>query len=140
MATADCRAAFWARILNGPDRLHWPDGYARFREAFADAIDPRFHTIEELDARIVHGDARFWSNATAAIVTEVKTFGTGARVVHGLVAAGELEGIKALIRAAEGWSKAQGHLGALIESRSGWARALAGEGYQIFQTSIFKEY
>lgn len=115
------------------------DTYRHWRDAFAEAIDPRFYSIDYLDGLVLTGRAFLWASDTAAIVAEVKTFPTGARVIHGLVAAGDLEGIKALIEQAEAWGKSQGCIAALIESRPGWARALKAEGYASFQTSIMKE-
>jgi len=44
-----------------------------------------------------------------------------------------------LIPQAEAWARSIGALGAVIESRPAWAKALKGSGYAPFQTSIRKE-
>ena len=75
---------------------------ARFRPLFMEALDPRFYTIEHLDRLLRNGLAQIWSGEEAAIVTEVRTYPTGAAVIHGLVAAGDLDEIVgALIPRAE---------------------------------------
>ena len=112
----------------------------RWRPAFAAALDPRFFSPAHLDALIETGAARLWPGEHAAMLTEVRTFPSGARAIHGLVAAGNLEELRTrLIPAAEAWGRRQGCEYALIESREGWARAMRGAGYSPFQTSILKE-
>lgn len=113
--------------------------YLRFRERLAEAIDARLYTIGYLDELVVSGRGLFWATDEAAIIAEVKTYPTGARVIHGLVAAGDLEEIvKVLIPAAEEWARKQGCMFAIIESREGWIRQLKGSGYEPFQTSLRK--
>lgn len=115
------------------------DYQARWRAEFARALDPRLYAIEHLDALILSGRAQIWFGHDAAIVTEVREYPTGARVVHGLVAAGDLEEIVGeLIPRAEAWGKAMGCLLAIVESRSGWVRKLKSAGYRIHQTSLRK--
>lgn len=113
--------------------------YQQWRSAFAEAMDPRFYTIDYLDTLVFTGRAFLWANDDAAIVAEFKHFPTGARAIHGLVAAGDLEAIKGLIRTAEAWGKEQGCVGALIESRPAWAKILKAEGYSPFQQSVWKD-
>lgn len=114
--------------------------YGDWRDAFSDALDERFYTIDHLDELLMAGTAWFWENDTAAIVAEAKQFPTGLTVLHGLVAAGALDGIKVLVGEAEQWAKAQGAAGAMISSREGWARAMRKSGYAPFQTMIFKQF
>ena len=119
--------------------MPWLD-YMRFRDAFAAAMDPRLYTIEHLDRLILSGEARLWSAADAAIVAEIRTFPTGARALHGLVAAGTLETITGrLIPTAEAWARERGCLLSIIESRPGWARALKPNGYSPHQLAVMKE-
>lgn len=115
-------------------------GYARFRPEFAGALDARLYTIEHLDALLFAGAAQLWSGRDAAIVTEVRTYPTGTRVLHGLVAAGPLEEIVGeLIPRAEAWGRTIGCVLAVVESRSGWVRKLKDAGYEIHQTALRKE-
>jgi hypothetical protein len=114
--------------------------YLRWREEFAKAIDPRLYTIEHLDDLIYSRRAQFFHCPEAAIVTEVKVYPTGANVIHGLVAAGELsEIIDRLIPGAEDWGREHGCVMAIIESREGWSKALKAHGWAPFQTAIVKD-
>lgn len=114
--------------------------YVHFRPQFAEALDPAFYPIDYLDALILSGRARLWIGAHAAIVAEIKEYPGGARVVHGLVAAGRMEEIvDRLIPEAEAWGKAAGCTHAIIESRSGWMRALKPHGYEPHQVAVRKQ-
>lgn len=122
--------------MNIPD---W-EGYLRFRDGFAAAMDPAFHRIEELEALVLSGRALLWIGTGAAIAAEVRGHAGGARVLHGLVAAGRLAEIRdELIPAAEAWARDAGCTHAMIESRPGWARLLAPAGYEIHQVIVRKE-
>jgi hypothetical protein len=113
--------------------------YRRFREPFVGAIDTRFFAIDQLDALLFSGRARLWSNEQAAIAAQLERYPSGALVLDGLIAAGELDAIKPLIATAEQWGRAHGATLAKIESRPGWVRALRNDGYAPFQTTIVKE-
>lgn len=114
--------------------------YLRFRPQFEQALDSRLYTIDHLDRLLLSGQAQIWFGDNAAIVTEIRTYPTGASVIHGLVAAGELnEIVGTLIPKAEAWAKSAGCIMAIIESRSGWVRKLKRAGYEIHQTALRKE-
>lgn len=114
--------------------------YLRFRQAFASVLDPRLYTIDWLDRQIVTGAAKFWATESAAIIAQIKTYPTGAMDIEGLIAAGDMDDIIGkLIPAAEQWARAVGCVGAIIQSRQGWARALKPHGYSIYQTALRKE-
>jgi hypothetical protein len=114
--------------------------YCEFRPAFAEVMDERYHTLEWLDEQILSGKVRFWRSANAAMITEIRDYPTGAKDIHGLIAAGALEEIVGkLIPEAEEWAKAQGCIAAQIESREGWARVLRSSGYQMHQIIVRKE-
>lgn len=103
--------------------------YQRFREGFSRAMDPAFHSIEELDAKVLSGSALLWFGEKSAIAAEVQRF-PGALVIHGLCATGEMsEIVGQLIPAAEAWGKSAGCTHATIESREGWVRVLKKHGY-----------
>lgn len=115
-------------------------GYAAFRERFAEAMDPRLYTIHHLDALVASGKAHFLSAGDAAILFELRTYPTGAKAVHGLVAAGDVDRIVGLlIPTAEAWGAARGCIGATIESRPGWARLLKPHGYAVHQVAVWKD-
>jgi hypothetical protein len=114
--------------------------YERWRPRFAEAIDRRLYTIGHLDALIRSGRAQAWFGEEAAIVTELRRYPTGAAVIHGLVAAGDLGEIAGtLIPRAEAWGRAIGCVMAIVESRPGWARALKRHGYAPHQLAVRKE-
>lgn len=118
--------------------VQWLD-YQPWRERFAEAMDARLYTIDYLDRRILDGSARIWTSPDAAVITEIKTYPTGARAVHFLIVAGELEAIKAFGPMVEEWAKSLGCVGALIESRPAWAREMKSAGYEVHQVSIWKD-
>lgn len=116
------------------------DRFYRFwRPAFAEVMDPRFYTLEWLDAEISEGRAKFWSNDQGAIVATLRTYPGGAVEVHGLIAAGDLTAIKALIPLAEHYGCENGAIVASIASRAAWSRALASSGYDLHQVELRKD-
>jgi hypothetical protein len=113
--------------------------YHRFRDRFAEAMDPRLHDLLYLDRLLFSGKAQIWFDEDAAIITEVREYPTGARVIHGVVAAGGLEEITdALIPKAEEWARSIGCVLAIVESREGWSRALRRQGYETHQVAVRK--
>jgi hypothetical protein len=85
------------------------EDYERFRPIFAEAIDLRLYSIEHLDALLQSGRAQIWFGTEAAIVTEIRAYPAGATVIHGLVAAGDLDEIvETLIPRAEAWARSIG--------------------------------
>src|SRR5438874_2353490 len=103
--------------------IDWPS-YLRWRPAFAGTMDRRLYTPEWLDAQLATGRAHLWCSPNAAAITEIRTYPTGARDVHGLVAAGDVAEVRDMIvPQVERWGCAIGALGIVIESRPGWARA-----------------
>ena len=115
------------------------DHYFRFRAAIGEIIDTRFHTLEWLDVEVQSSRARLWATEHSIIIATLKEYPTGALEVHGLVAAGDLAGILDLIPHAENWGRRVGAIVACIESRPGWAKALAGDGYEPYQLTLRKE-
>jgi hypothetical protein len=112
--------------------------YARFRDAFAGVLDPRFHTIEWLDYQVEIGALHLLCNEQAACLLSVIAHPTGAKEMHCMIAAGALEGILALIPDAEQWGRQQGCIVAVVESREGWVRAMSGFGYAPYQVAVRK--
>lgn len=123
-----------------PLTIDWA-AYRRWRPAFAAAMDARLYTPEWLDARLASGEAWLWHDDAAAIMAELRHYPTGARDLHGLIAAGDAARIRdVLIPRAEAWARARGCVGAIIESRPGWARIMAGSGYAPHQLTLRKQF
>jgi hypothetical protein len=112
--------------------------YAKFRDGFERAMDPDFHRIEELDAKVADGSALLWFTEHSAVAAEIQRY-PNALVLHGLCATGELDEIVGeLIPAAEAWAKSAGCTHATIESRSGWQRVLKARGYSPHTITLGK--
>lgn len=112
--------------------------YCNWRDAFAEVIDERYYTLEWLDMRLLNGDVMFWGSENAGIVAELRDYPTGAKDVHGLIAAGDVrEIITDLIPKAEAWGREQGCIGAMIASRPGWLKMLPE--YEAFQVEIRRD-
>jgi hypothetical protein len=117
----------------------FPEGYARWRDAFARALDGRFYTIEYVDTLVWSGRARLFADERAAVLVEIRIYPTGARDAHFLVGAGALEALVDLAAQVEAWGRAHGCIGTLIESRSGWSKVMKTHGYETHQVSVRKE-
>jgi hypothetical protein len=113
--------------------------YYDWRDEFAKVLDPALYTIEWLDEQVSKGAALFGACDDAAIIVEFREYPTGAKDIHGLIAAGNLDNIVGiLIPQAETLARAHGCVGAVIESREGWSKVLAESGYRPYQTAIRK--
>ena len=112
------------------------DPYLRHRSALASVLDPLLYNVEWLDCQVWSGRLKQWGNDDAIILVEVKRYPTGAREIHGMIAAGDLGAIKALIVEAEDWARTQGIQFASISSREGWGRVLPD--YSPHQVTIRK--
>jgi hypothetical protein len=113
--------------------------YADWRLEFAKALDPRFHTVEWMDLQFNMNLFGFWCSDTAAIMAEIKTHPTGSREVHGLVAAGDLDGIVALIPMAEAWGKRKGAVIGSVSSHPAWQKLLQNSGYHVTRVTLEKD-
>lgn len=114
--------------------------YNRWRRAFAEVLDERYYPLTWLDEQVVTGAVKVWGCDNAAIIAELKRYPGWAIDVHGLVAAGDLGGIKNLIGLAEEWGRENGAIAGLVESRLGWMRELKSSGYFPHQVCLRKEF
>lgn len=132
-------------------RYHWdeeqrPAGissdwetYLRFRDQFAEVLDPERYTVSWLDRQVAFGAFHVLGNEDACILVEIRAYPTGAVDIHGMLAAGDLsEIIGHLIPQAEEFGRERGCSSASLASRSGWVRALKQSGYGIYQTELRK--
>jgi hypothetical protein len=115
------------------------EAYGKFRNAFAELLDPRFYSIEWLDQGVASGAAVAMGNEDACIVVELKRYPAGAKEVHGLCAAGDMREILKLIELAEEWGRLKGAIVATIASREAWGKILHTRGYRPYQLTIQKE-
>jgi len=113
--------------------------YQMHRAEVGKAMDERCHTLDWLDVQILNDQARIFGSESAVIVVTVKQYPAGATELHGLVAAGELDGILPLIDDAEYWAREAGVTFACIASRQGWERVLKTRGYTLYQQHLRKD-
>jgi len=112
--------------------------YAKFRDGFAEAMDPDFHRIEELDAKVANGSALLWMTDRSAVAGEVQRY-PNALVLHCLCATGDMDEIvNELAPQAEEWARRAGCSHVTVESRHGWLRALKGRGYEPHTVTLGK--
>ena len=112
------------------------EAYLPFRHEFI-AIDPERYPAGYIDRQVAEGVWRCWGARKAAILAEIKFYPSGAREVHGVAAAGELQEIVGLIPLALDWGRANGCERAVIESRPGWERMLPD--WELHQVSVRKD-
>ena len=114
--------------------------YADWRGRFLEAVDESLYPAAWIDGRVADCTARFWENDGAAILAEIRTYPSGVKEVHGLVAAGNLDSIMALIPHAEQHGLNHGCTRASIQSSPAWGRLMAGAGYAPETLLIVKEF
>jgi hypothetical protein len=112
--------------------------YADWRGRFLEGIDETLYPARWLDWLLETEQAKFWGNERAAIVAEMRGYPGGVLEVHGLVAAGDIAEIKALIPNAEAWGRSLGATRAAISSHPAWAKIMRADGYEPNQLSIVK--
>jgi hypothetical protein len=125
-------------LARTPMISEWRD-YLRFRDAFAEVLDPRFYTLEWLDGEVACGRMMLFNTRKSAILFSVKTYPTGLKELVGELAVGNLREIAhVLIPLAEQFGKEIGCKSAVIESREGWVKMMRAHGYELHQTAIRK--
>lgn len=113
--------------------------YVRFRDEIAGILDPRCYTIDWLDEQLWAGKMTLWASDEAVLITKLKTYPAGAREIHAMCAAGDLEAISDLRARAEESARGEGVEFASAASRPGWARILERFGYELHQIEMRKE-
>ena len=100
--------------------------YAVWRDELAEANDPAFMPIEEIDKRLAEGRAQFWCDGKVALVTEVIAHPGGAVTVDALAVAGDMEALNETIEpAVTAWAEPfASHL--RVIGRPGWVRVKTG--------------
>lgn len=87
------------------------------------------HTIDDVKAQILSGDAFFWPAAKSAMVGEIYRFPRKS-VFNFWLAGGDMAELLEVIRpAAERWAVENGCTQFTIAGREGWQRVMARYGY-----------
>lgn len=115
------------------------DAYARHRDEIAGMLDERFHPMWWVDRQVWMGAIHTLGNDTAVIGFEIRVYPGGARELHGMFAAGELEGVLPLIDEATALAREWNMTVFTVASREGWARVLKSRGFDPHQVTIMKE-
>jgi hypothetical protein len=114
------------------------DAYLRHRAEIIGILDERKWPYHWLERMIAEGHIALMSNDTAIIGVERKVYPGGLEELHGVFAAGDMDGILELIDAAVAAATLQGMDEATISSRPGWQRALKSRGFELNQVTITK--
>ena len=113
--------------------------YLRHRAEIIGILDERKWPEWWLENEIGEGRIALLSNETAIIGVERKIYPGGYEELHGMFAAGDMNGILELIDQAVAAAEMQGLDGATIASKPAWARILKSRGIVPDQLTITKE-
>lgn len=113
--------------------------YLRHRAEIIGILDQRKWPYHWLERMIAEGHIALLSNDTAIIGVERKVYPGGYEELHGMFAAGDMDGILELIDQAVAAAALQGLDGATIASKPAWARILKSRGFVPDQLTITKE-
>lgn len=95
------------------------------------------HTMADVFASVIRGDAQFWFGKDAGLVTEIISY-PRRRTLRFWLAGGNIETLKELEERAIEWSKGYNCVACEIIGRRGWVRAL--DGYEEAATVGVKSY
>ena len=113
--------------------------YIRHRAEILSILDERKWPHWWLENEISNGRIALLSNDTAIIGVERKVYPGGYEELHGMFAAGDMNGVLELIDQAVDAAKLQGMDGASIASKPAWARILKSRGFVPDQLTITRE-
>ena len=99
----------------------WP-----WLEAALKSFPIETHRKEHVWHAIATGEAQLWTCETAAMVTEITVYPTGAKALNAWLAGGDMAGVVSMQDAADAYAKAKGCTFRTITGRRGWLRALPG--------------
>lgn len=119
-------------MTSGPNWVHWHFAKAAPHLRAALEAEPiQTHTLEHVRAAIEANEAQLWPMSDAAVVTEIKVYPTGARMLSYWLAGGSLESIIRLHRfAIEPFAIDKKCVGIEVKGRRGWARTLREQGFE----------
>lgn len=111
--------------------------YLHWRDRLGEANDPAFYPLEYQDYLLASGNGHFWEAPTAAMVTELKPYPSGAIACVVYAAAGDMAALMDMKPQIEAWAKARGCTHCMIEGRDGWRKV--HPDYRHHKTVIVKE-
>lgn len=114
-------------------------GYLRHRAQIIGMLDDRRWPYWWVENEISEGRITLLESETAVIGVEKKSYPGGLVELHGMFAAGELDGILELIDHAVEAARLQGCDAAAISSRPAWVRLLKSRGFEPHQQTIVKD-
>lgn len=126
-------------MTSGPDwvRRYFAKAAPHLQAALDQCAIPT-HTLEHVRAAIEANEAQLWPMSDAAVVTEIKVYPTGARVLSYWLAGGALESIVQLHRfAIEPFAIDKRCIGLEVTGRRGWVRTLTGLGFEPPRSTFF---
>lgn len=112
--------------------------YGYFRQRFADALDPAWQDITEIDAKVRAGECLLWVAGQTALLCEERDLPMGP-VLFGIACVGDMEVLTGEIKPkVEKWAKDNGCAGIAFCGRVGWAKAMPD--YKVIQIVALKEF
>ena len=86
------------------------------------------HSLQHVVDRLESGDAQYWEEGSAAIITELRET-PNMRVLHFWLATGDLEDVILLSERIIEWGRYVGCQRATLAGRKGWEKVLARNGW-----------
>ena len=112
--------------------------WARFRDAFASAMDGDLYAVDDLEAKVLSHRAILFAGKGSAIVGETTAYPGGALAMQLLWACGNVEEIVALLPGIEALARIQGCDRMIVEGPRAWERVLKSSGYGFFSATVTK--
>lgn len=109
-------------------------------QAALDAEPVPTHTLAHVRAALDAERAQLWPTATSAAVVELVTYPTGAKVLHGWLAGGELAAILRTYQHLEAYARSSGCDGFEMKARRGWQTVLKPLGISPVGTHFWKGF
>jgi len=114
------------------------DRVAPFLQAALDAEPIITHRLEDVREAVQDNRAQLWVTPNSAIVTELKDYPSGVKLLHYWLAGGALGEILALLPTIEDYGRRAGASGLDVRGRRGWQGAIKPLGYGPVGTHYFK--
>lgn len=113
--------------------------YPAWRERLAEANDPTFWPLEELDRLLTAGEAQFWCDGETAAVTRIVRYPGGALALETLAVTGTMDALwNSIVPAAEEYARSIGITEMHAMGRFGWGRAAQKHGWKPEMVVITK--
>jgi len=96
------------------------------------------HTLADLEAAVLQGDAKLWLHNDALVFTEIQMY-PQKRILHIWLAAGKLEDTIALLPELYEYGREQDCDSISIVGRKGWTKYLLARGWESTLVHYIKE-